>query len=730
MRATIPWCSPRRSLEVWSALLALVSPALLHPAGLQAQRAAADPEPAPPAAAGVPHVDTVAGVAWSDPYFWLRDDKRQRPEVLDYLRSENAYTEATMRHTLPLQDTLFHEMVSHIKETDLSVPELIDGHYYYSRTEKGKQYQIFCRKRGSLAAREEVLLDENALGRGHGYSRVGLRQVSPDGNLLAYTHDTTGSEWYTIHVKDLRTGRLLPDVVDSVSYGLEWAGDSRTLFFTRDNAAHRPDRIFRRALGDSAEALVVSEPDSLYFLGLSKTKDRAYLLAQSGSFTTGEVRYLRADRPTDEWRTLLPRREGVEYSAEHHGDDFLVLTNDGAVNFKVMRVPTAAAADSSRWAELVPGSDSVLIQGMEVFEHHLVLYRRGDARQQIRVIPFDGGAPYDVDFPEVVHAYRPGQNPEFHSRTVRFTYSSPRTPPTVYDYDLVTRTRTVRKVTEVPNFDRSRYATERVWAPAPDGTRVPISLFYRTPLRKGSPRPMLLYAYGSYGASTDPGFDARILPLVDRGYIFGIAHIRGGQEMGRQWYDQGKMLRKKNTFADFVTSAEWLEREGYTAPDRLAIRGGSAGGLLMGAVTNMRPDLFRAVVADVPFVDLINTMRDPTLEFTTQEWQQWGNPNVPEQFAYMRSYSPYDNVERKPYPAILATAGLNDPRVNYWEPAKWVAKLRATKTDANPILLKVNMGAGHGGRSGRYEALHDDAFRYAFVMDMIGTPDPRAAAHP
>ncbi|HET6577553.1 MAG TPA: S9 family peptidase [Gemmatimonadales bacterium] len=709
-------------------LLALVVPVLLAPAGLQAQRAAGS-DPIPPVAASVPHVDTVAGVAVSDPYFWLRDDKRERPEVLDYLRRENGYTEAVTRHTRALEDTLFREMVGHIKETDLSVPELVDGYYYYSRTEQGKQYPIFCRKRGSLSAREQVVLDENAVGRGHAYSRVALRQVSPDGNLLAYTHDTAGSEWYTVRVKNLRTGRLLPDAIDSVSYGLEWAGDNRTLFFTRDNAAHRPNRIFRRVLGNPAEALVVSEPDSLYSLGLDKTKDRAYLLAQSSSFTAGEVRYLPASRPTGEWRVLLPRREGVEYSAEHHGNDFLVLTNDGALNFKVLRVP-ATSPDSTRWTELVPADDSVLIEEMEVFEDYLVLYRRGDARQQIRVLPF-GAAPYDVDFPEAVHELEPGRNPEFHSRTLRFTYSSPRTPPTVYDYDLAARTRKVRKLTEVPDFQPEQYATERVWAPAADGARVPVSLFYRMPLRKGRPRPMLLYAYGSYGASTDPGFSPRILPLVDRGYIFAIAHIRGGQEMGRRWYDQGKMLRKKNTFTDFIAAAEWLEREGYTAPDRLAIRGGSAGGLLMGAVTNMRPDLFRVVVADVPFVDVINTMRDPSLEFTTQEWQQWGNPNVPAEFAYIRSYSPYDNVGRQAYPAILATAGLNDPRVNYWEPAKWVAKLRAMKTDSNPLLLKINMGAGHGGRSGRYESLRDDAFRYAFVVDMIRTADPRSVpAHP
>jgi oligopeptidase B len=710
--------SPARSRSTLFFALSISTLCLARP--LRAQDAAKSDSTAPPVAARITHVDTVAGVAWPDPYAWIRDDKRERAEVLAYLKAENEYTAAMTRHTLPLQERLFKEMVGHIKETDLSVPELDNGYYYYTRTIKGQQYPILCRKRGSLSAPEQILLDENALSRGHGYSRVGVRQVSPDGKLLAYTQDTTGSEWYTIYVKDLRTGRLLPDKIDSVSYGLEWAGDNRTLFFTRDNAAHRPDRIFRRALGDSAVTLVVTEPDSLYFLNLGKTKDRAYLLAQSGSFTTGEVRYLPAAQPTAEWKVLLPRREGVEYSAEHHGDDFLVLTNDGAINFKVMRVP-ADHPEPSSWTELVPASDSALIEGMDVFQGHLVLYRRGDARQQIRVLPFGGKtAAYDVDFPEVVHAYDTARNPEFHSRTLRFTYSSPRTPPTVYDYDLGTRKRTVRKVTEVPNFDPNNYLTERVWAPASDGVKVPISLLYRRTLRKGTPHPMLLYSYGSYGASSDPDFTVRVLPLVDRGYVYAIAHIRGGQEMGRPWYDQGKMLKKKTTFTDFIAAAEYLEKSGWTSADRLAIRGISAGGLLMGAVTNMRPDLFRVVLADVPFVDLINTERDPTLEFTTQEWQQWGNPSVPDQFAYMRSYSPYDNVERKDYPAILATAGLNDPRVNYWEPAKWVAKLRAMKTDSNPLLLKINMGAGHGGRSGRYEALHDEAFRYAFVLDVIG----------
>jgi oligopeptidase B len=707
----------------------------LAPTCLSAQTrhtAAADPMPAPPVAAIRTRVDTVAGVAWPDPYAWLRDDQRRNPEVLAHLRAENAYTERMTRHSRPLEQRLFREMVGRIKETDISVPELENGYYYYSRTVKGQQYRIFCRRRGSVSAPEEVLLDENAVGRGHGYSRVGALQVSPDGRRLAYTQDTTGSEWYTIRVKDLRTGRLLADAIDSVSYGLEWAADNRTLFFTRDNAAHRADRIYRRMLGDAAESLVLTEPDSLYFLTLAKTKDRAYLLASSSSFTTGEVRYLPSGEPSAAWRVLLPRRDGIEYSAEHHGGAFLVLTNDGAQNFRVLRAPDAGA-ERTRWTELVPGSDSTLIEGMDVFERYLVLYRRGDARQQIRVLPLDGeraGAAYDVDFPEAVHAYERGENPEFRSRTLRFTYSSLKTPPTVYDYDLATQERTVRKVTEVPRYNPADYATERVWAPAADGARVPVSLLYRRTLRRDVAHPMLLEAYGSYGSSFDPEFNSRVLPLVDRGYVFAIAHIRGGQEMGRAWYDQGKMLRKKTTFTDFIAAADYLEREGWTAPDKLAIRGGSAGGLLMGAVTNMRPDLFRVVVADVPFVDLINTMRDPSLEFTTQEWQQWGNPSVPDQFAYMRSYSPYDNVEHKAYPSMLVTSGLNDPRVNYWEPAKWVARLRASKTDTNPLVFRINMGAGHGGASGRYDYLREVAFRYAFVLDQIGTGEQGLSGQP
>jgi oligopeptidase B len=417
-----------------------------HRAAATATRPA---KPVPPVAAVVPHADTVNGDVLTDEYAWMRDDRRQRPEVLAHLRAENAYTDSMLAHTRPLQQQLFREMVGHIKETDRSVPEFDNGYFYYDRTLKGRQYPIFCRRRGGMSAPEEVLLDENALARGHAYSRVALRQVSPDGHLLAYTQDTTGSEWYTVYVKDLRTGRLLPDRIDSVSYRLEWAADNRTLFFLRENAAHRPQWIYRRALGDTARTLVVEEPDSLYFLSLSKTKDRAYLLGQSASYTTGEARYLPADRPTESWRVLIPRREGVEYSADHHGSEFLVLTNGGAVNFRVLRAPDASP-DSAHWTELVPASDSTLIAGMDVFERYLVLYERGDARQQIRVVPFGGAPAYDVDFPEVVHAYTEARNPDYHARALRFSYSSPRTPPTVYDFDMDHRTRVVRKVIEVP----------------------------------------------------------------------------------------------------------------------------------------------------------------------------------------------------------------------------------------------------------------------------------------
>jgi oligopeptidase B len=564
-----------------------------------------------------------------------------------------------------------------------------------------------------------VLLDENIVAGKRPYSRVGVRQVSPDGNVLAYTWDTTGGEWYTLMFKDLRTRRLLSDRIDSVNYEVEWGADNRTVFYGRDDAVHRAYRVHRHQLGAStADTLVFEDLDPLFNVDIAKSKDQKVLFINATSFTSSDTRYLLADQPGREWRVLLPRVADVVYSVEHHGDDFLIRTNENAINFKLVRAPSSNPGRDN-WIEVVPGRDSVLLEDLDVFRGHAALYERGNAVSRIRVLEFATGKTHEVGFPEEISTFQRADNPEYDTDIVRFTYSSPVTPPTVYDYDMKRRTRALKKRTEVPNYQPARYTTERTWALATDGARVPVSLLYRKPLVRDGSRPMLLYAYGSYGYSTDPGFTSSIFSLVDRGFIYAIAHIRGGQEMGRRWYDDGKMLRKKNTFTDFIAAAEHLVQRGFTRSDRLAIRGGSAGGLLMGAVTTMRPDLFRAVIADVPFVDVINTMLDASIPLTTQEWQQWGNPADPTHYAYMKSYSPYDNVTAKNYPSILVTAGLNDPRVGYWEPAKWVAKLRAKKTDKNTLLLKTNMGAGHGGSSGRYDYLKEMAFRYAFVLDQV-----------
>jgi len=699
----LPWCLVSVSLGLSST----------HAAATQAQ------DPAPPLARTITKVDTLHGEVRVDPYSWLRDDRRSAPEVIGYLEAENRYTTTTLRHTEQLQEKLYHEMVGRIKETDLSVPELVDGFWYYTRTVKGKQYPIFCRRRGSLKAPEQILLDENALAGSRPYSNVGLRQVSPDGRILAYTWDTTGGEWYTLQFKDLQTGRLLPDRIDSVNYEVEWGADNRALFYGRDDAAHRAYRVHRHELGGrEPDPIVFEDSDPLFNVDLAKSKDRAFIFINAESFTSSETRYLAADRPAGEWRVLRPRAPDVVYSVEHRGSDFLIRTNEGAINFKLVRAPVADP-DRANWTDVVPARDSVLLEDLDVFRSHAALYERGNAVRRVRVLDFATGKTYPVEFPEEVSTFQRATNPEHDTDLVRFSYTSPTTPLTVYDFDMKRRTRTLKKRTDVPNYRADRYATDRTWALAQDGARVPVSLLYRKPLVRDGSRPMLLYAYGSYGASTDPSFNSNIFSLVDRGFVYAIAHVRGGQEMGRGWYDDGKMLRKKNTFTDFIAAAEHLVGDGYTRSDRLAIRGGSAGGLLMGAVTTMRPDLFRAVVADVPFVDVINTMLDASIPLTTQEWQQWGNPVQKSHYVYMKSYSPYDNVAPQNYPAILVTAGLNDPRVGYWEPAKWVARLRATKTDKNTLLLKTNMGAGHGGSSGRYDYLKEMAFRYAFVLDQV-----------
>jgi oligopeptidase B len=696
----------------------LLAGALALPAAAQTTRQL----PPPPVAAEHPKVDTLHGDVRVDPYFWLRD--RANPATIAYLEAENAYTDTAMAHTADLQETLYQEILGRIQQTDLSVPTRQGPYHYYTRTEEGKSYPIYARRRGSMEAPEEVILDQNQMAEGHDYFTLGAFSVSPDHRLLAFSVDTTGAERFTLMVKDLASGEILPDRVEPVHFGATWAADNRTLFYTRTDESQRPDRIFRHVLGSdpASDELVFHEPDPLFRVGISRTKDDRWLVLGSGSFTTSEVRVAPADRPEAGFRVVEPRTQGLLYGLTHQDGRFLIRTNaDGASNFKLMSAPVDAPGRAS-WTDRVRHRDSVLLDGFDVFRDHLVLYERREGLRQIRVMDIRSGDDHSITFDEPVFTASPGANPEYDTRTLRFNYQSMVTPSSVYDYDMASRTRELRKQTEVlGGYDPSAYRSERTWARAADGTMVPVSLVYRAPLARDGSRPLLLYAYGSYGSSTDPTFSSANLSLLDRGVVYAIAHVRGGQEMGRWWYDQGKMLNKMNTFTDFVAVAEHLVREGYTSSERLAARGGSAGGLLMGVVANLRPDLFRAIVADVPFVDVINTMADASIPLTTGEWEQWGNPVASEEeYRYMLSYSPYDNVEAKAYPAMLVTTGLNDPRVAYWEPAKWVARLRATKTGDDLLLLKTHMGAGHGGSSGRYAALRELAFRYAFILDQLG----------
>jgi oligopeptidase B len=675
----------------------------------------------PPVAATEPRVSALHNEIRVDDYYWLRD--RSNPRVIRYLEAENSYTTTVMRHTEALQERLYQEMRGRIKEADFSVPEQLDHYHYYSRTEAGSQYPILCRKRGSLDAAEEILLDQNALAAGHAYFRVGASIVSPDHELLAYSVDTSGGEEFTLHFKDLRTGSLLAETISSTSLGLAWANDSRTLFYTVLDQARRPCRLYRHVVGSSpsSDALVYFEADESFFLDVHRTRSRRYLFLDIASHSTSEVRFLDADNPEGHFRVVQPREPGIEYTVAHHGDRFFITTNDGAPNFRLVQGPVENPGKLS-WSAVLPYRPGVKLDGTDAFSNFLALYEREAGLRQIRVLDLSSGEDHLVTFPEPAYTVRAHRNPEFKTSLLRFTYTSLVTPSSVVDYDMATRSWTVRKQTEVlGGYDKSRYQSERIFATAPDGERVPVSLVYRTPLHLDGTRPLLLNGYGAYGLSYDPVFSSNTLSLLDRGFVVAIAHVRGGEEMGRSWYEDGKLLKKRNTFTDFIACAEHLLAQGYTAQDRMAINGGSAGGLLMGAVTNMRPDLFRVVMAEVPFVDVVNTMLDASLPLTVIEYDEWGNPNDPTAYSYIRSYSPYDNVERKDYPSILVTAGLNDPRVAYWEPAKWTARLRALKTDENRLLLKTNMGAGHGGASGRFDFLREIAFKYAFMLDVLGS---------
>jgi len=672
--------------------------------------------PAPPVAERRPHVDTLFGDVRSDDYFWLRE--KTNPAVRAYLEAENAYADQVLSPIAPLRETLYREMLGRIKQTDLSVPFREGGYFYYSRTEEGKQYPIWCRKKGSLTAREEVLLDLNRLAAGQTFTALGALEVSDDGNLLAYSLDTTGFRQYTLFVKDLRTGEVLPDRAARTG-SVAWAADNHTLFYTVEDSAKRQYRLYRHPLG-GADELLYEEPDERFDISVERTRSGGYLVLSIGSHTTSEALILRADQPSGALQLVSPRRQDREYYVDHRGDLLYIRVNDTGRNFRLVTAPVADPREEN-WREIVPQRPDVMLQGVELFADHYVRVERSDGLPRLVVVSFRTGASRAIRFPEPVYTAFPGTNRVWNTPLFRYSYQSFVTPGSVYDYDLRTRRSTLLKRTEVlGGYDPRRYVSERVYATARDSTRIPISLVYRRGLRRDGTAPMLLTAYGSYGSPSSVTFTSNRLSLLDRGVVFALAHIRGGGEMGKAWHDQGRMMAKMNTFTDFIACAEYLVSQRYASPQRLAIQGGSAGGLLMGAVTNLRPDLFHAVVANVPFVDVINTMLDPSLPLTVTEFEEWGNPRIREQYEYIRQYSPYDNLAAKAYPAMLVTTSFNDSQVMYWEPSKYVARLRTLKTDEQPLVFVINMGAGHGGASGRYDRLREIARDWSFVLWQLG----------
>jgi oligopeptidase B len=672
----------------------------------------------PPVARKAPHEQTLHGERRVDDYFWLRE--KSSPEVIAYLQAENAYTEAMTRESRPFEEALYKEMLARIKQTDLSVPYRLRGYYYYSRTEEGKQYPIQCRKQGSLEGEEEVLLDLNEKADEHKFLGLGAFAVSDDDRYLAFTLDTTGFRQYTLHVKDLASGEWGPEGVHKVG-SVVWAADDATLFYTVEDEAKRQYRLYRHRLGapHADDGLLYEEKDERFSVGARRSLSKAYIFLTTSSHTASEVHYLAADHPGGDFKVVAPRETEHEYYVEHHGDRFFIRTNQSAPNFRLVSAPVSGPGKAA-WKEVLPHRPDVMLSGMTFFKDHYVLFEREGGLPHLRVTDFRTGASHRIAFPEPVYTASPSTNAEFETGTYRYTYQSFVTPSSVFDYDMTARSSKLLKQTEVlGGYDPTRYESARVWATAGDGTRIPISIVHRKGLAKDGTAPMLLGGYGSYGFSQSATFSSNRVSLLDRGVIFAIAHVRGGGEMGKVWHDQGRMMRKMNTFTDFIAVAEHLIAQRYTSKDRLVITGGSAGGLLMGAVTNLRPDLFKAVVAEVPFVDVINTMSDASLPLTVGEFEEWGNPAIKAEYDYMKSYCPYTNTVPRAYPTMLVKTSLNDSQVMYWEPAKWVARLRAVKTDHNPLLFKTNMGAGHGGSSGRYDALRELAFNYAFILSQF-----------
>jgi oligopeptidase B len=680
----------------------------------------------PPPARRQQTVNTYHGHRLTDDYAWLRE--KTSPEVIAFLDQENAYTQAVMKPTEELQTKLYDEMLSHIKETDVSVPFRDKDYFYYSRTEQGSQYPIYCRKHGSLEAAEEVMLDMNQLAAGKSFMALGALTVSDDGNLLAYSTDTTGFRQYTLHIKDLRTGEVLPDQAQRVG-SVVWTADNRTLFYTvEDEETKRQFQFYRHVVSDpqDKDALVYEEADERFNVGAGRTRDGKYLVLESASHTASEEQFLPAADPGGRWTLVEPRRENIEYYCDHRDGLWYIRVNDTSRTFRLVTAPLATPG-RAHWRELIAHREDVMLEELELFQSFAVVVERSNGLPHLKVRFFNNQGAFtesspEIAFPEPTYSAHPHVNREFVTDTFRYGYQSLVSPTSIYEYNVSTGQSTLLKELEVPGgFDRSLYRSERLFATAPDGTRVPVSIVYRRDKKGNGANPLYIYGYGSYGYALPVGFNSNRLSLLDRGFILAYAHIRGGGDMGKPWHDAGRLMNKMNTFTDFIAVTEYLTAQGYGDPKRVAMEGGSAGGLLMGAVANLRPDLYRAVLSHVPFVDVMNTMLDPTLPLTIGEYEEWGDPNQPDAFAYMLQYSPYDNLDRKAYPAMLVKTSLHDSQVMYWEPAKYVAKLRTLKTNDNLLLLETNMSAGHGGASGRYDYLKEIALDYAFLLQELGS---------
>ncbi|MFZ1135186.1 MAG: S9 family peptidase [Candidatus Korobacteraceae bacterium] len=690
----------------------------------------ASSEVQPPVAKKIHTEKTVNGKTLTDDYAWLRE--RPNPDVKALLEAENAYAEYVMKPTEARQKKLYDEIVSHIKETDDTVPYLKDGYYYYTRTLKGKQYFELCRKKGSLDAPEQIILDLNKMAEGEKFMAVGQFAVSDDGNLLAYTTDNVGFRQYRLHIRDLRSMQDLPDTAERVTT-IAWAADNGTLFYTvEDEVQKRSYRLYRHSLKSNSapDPIIFEDKDERFNIEIGRTLSKSYLLLTSASHISTEVRFLAADHPEGDWTVIAPRVDNLEYYVDHRGDSFYIRTNDTAQTFRLVTAPTASPGKAN-WKELVAARPDVPLDNFDIFQNFYVLTEIVAGLPVFRVVQFADGSSKDIEFPEPAYFATSGANAEFNTDKFRYNYQSLVTPPSVFDYDVTTHQSALLKQNKVPGgFDRNNYVSERVFATASDGTRVPVSLFYRKDLKNKAQAPLYLYGYGSYGYALPITFSVARLPLVDRGLIVALAHIRGGGELGKPWHDAGKMMNKKNTFSDFIASAEYLTSHGYGSRARIGIEGASAGGLLMGAVTNMRPDLFRVVLSEVPFVDVMNTMLDASLPLTVPEYEEWGNPNTEPAFDYMLSYSPYDNLAKRNYPTMLVRTSFDDSQVMYWEPAKYVSKLRTLKTDNNPLVFYTNMHGGHAGSSGRYDRIHEVAFNWAFLLTQLDVPEPDAATKP